>query len=222
MEQNPKLQGTNIVDAIPQTGKCPGGCEACFYNYNFFRTLDEPLIPTLEESKGKIIRINSGHDSNIQKDLVLKTTEQYEHKFYNTSIVNFDFPSPVVFTANGGNGDLKLIYDKNIMFVRVRTNSWDLEIVDKAVDFYLIKHNIPVVLTFMRYYNGKKVAGNNDYEWKKHILNEYFCLRQETILRILKRYEKTGVRTCGNNVSNCCLDCRNCEFLYWEHLRRNK
>src|SRR4030043_2218245 len=100
---NPKLLGSSIVDCIPQVGNCPNNCPDCYFNApGFFRTKDEPLIPTLEEVADKIVRVNSGHDSNLQKDLVLEVTKQYPKKFYNTSIPNFDFPAPVVFTCNPG------------------------------------------------------------------------------------------------------------------------
>jgi hypothetical protein len=54
---NPKLQGSNIIDAIPQTGSCPMTCPECFFNGGrFCRTLDESLLPTLEEVGDKIVR----------------------------------------------------------------------------------------------------------------------------------------------------------------------
>jgi len=111
--ENPKLKGTNIIDCIPQVGECKHQCPECFYNGGrFFRTLDEPWMPSLEEVGDKIVRVNSGNDSNSQKELVLEKTEQYRLKFFNTSVPNFDFPDPVVFTCNGGKkGELKLVED---------------------------------------------------------------------------------------------------------------
>ncbi|MDP1629711.1 MAG: hypothetical protein Q8L57_03770, partial [bacterium] len=67
-----------------------------------------------------------------------------------------------------------------------------------------------------------KVRNKEDYEKNKHILNEYWCLKPEAIHRVLERYKGTGVRMCGTPVSSFCVDCRNCEFLYWECLRRMK
>lgn len=85
-------------------------------------------------------------------------------------------------------------------------------------------NNVPVLLTFMRFYNGDliTVEYKSDFEWIKHISNDYYCLKTESIFKILARYKKTGVLTCGNNVSSSCIDCRNCEFLYWEWMRKNK
>lgn len=224
---NPKLVGTRIVDCIPQIGECPNKCSECFYNGGrFFRQLDEPWMPNLADVvyRGLIVRVNSGHDSNFQKDLVLAETAKYPRKFYNTAIANFNFPAPVVFTCNGGkDGRLKLVEPaENLMFVRVRVDSWDMETVDKAVSHYWKNFGIPVVLTFMRYYDGSLIpdSAKSDYEWKKHLINEYYCLKPEAILRIMARYKGTGVRTCGTMVSSNCVDCRNCEFFYWEAMRR--
>jgi len=222
--ENPKLKGTNIIDCIPQVGECKHQCPECFYNGGrFFRTLDEPWMPSLEEVGDKIVRVNSGNDSNSQKELVLEKTEQYRLKFFNTSVPNFDFPDPVVFTCNGGKkGELKLVEDPpwNLMFVRVRVNSWDMETIDRAVEHYWNTHGVPVVLTFMRYYNGDLIPeeAKNDYEWRKSIVNDYFCLKQEALLRIMSRYKGKGVRMCGTPVSSNCVDCRNCELFYQKKL----
>ena len=223
---NPKLIGTNIIDCIPQTGECPRHCPECFFNGGrFYRILDEPLLPALEEAEGKIVRVNSGNDSNNQKDLVIEKTKQYKHKFYNTSTPNFDFPAPVCFTCNPHD---KVILAKNnlknLMFVRIRTTPWNLDEVDIATDYYLKQHNIPVLLTFMRFYNGGLIPEEykKDFEWVKHIINEYYCLKPEAIFKIMDRYKKSGVLSCGNNISSNCVDCRKCEFLYWEWIRKNE
>lgn len=225
--QNPKLIGTNIVDCIPQTGECPNQCPECFYNGGrFFRSLNEPWMPDLAKviCRGLIVRVNSGHDSNFERDMVLAETAKYPRRFYNTAIPRFDFPAPVVFTCNGGkDGKLKLVEPvKNLMFVRVRVNSWDMETIYLAVNHYLMDSGIPVVLTFMRYYDGSRIpeAAKGDYEWVRHISNEYFCLKPVAMMRIMARFKQTGVRMCGTPWSSNCVDCRNCEFLYWEAMRR--
>ena len=216
-DNNPKLKGTEIVDCIPQTDECPQKCPECFYNGGrFFRSLDTPLMPTEEEINTKIIRVNSGNDSNNQKKLVVEKTIDFPRKFYNTSIPKFNLPGPVVFTCNGGkSGKLKLVEDiGNLMFVRVRTNSWDKETTKKAIDYYLNK-DVPVVLTFMRYYNGDLIPEEfkKDYKWEKHILNEYYCIKQEAIIKIMEEYKGTGVRMCGTPYNSTCIDCCNCELF---------
>ena len=222
MDMNPKLVGSNLIDAIPQTGKCPGGCLECFYNGGrFYRTLEEPLLPSLEEVGGKIVRVNSGHDSNFQRDHVIESTKQYEHKFYNTSFPLFDFPAPVVFTCNGRTPRFADC-GENVMFVRVRANTWELELQDRLVEHYL-EQDVSVVLTFMRYYDLRnvKIGHHREYEWRHSILNDYCCIKSDAALEVLGRYKGEGVRMCGTLASSLCVDCRNCELLYWAHLRRS-
>ena len=36
MKENPKTVDSIIIDCIPHTGKCPVGCEHCFYNGGFY------------------------------------------------------------------------------------------------------------------------------------------------------------------------------------------
>jgi len=212
---NPKLIGSNLVDCIPQTGSCPIGCAECFYNGGrFYRTLEEPLIPTFEEAKGKIVRMNSGHDSNLEREKVIAAAARYPRTFFNTSIPRFDFPGPVVFTCNGKRALLVDCPD-NVMFVRIRMSTWDLTEQDWLVEHYL-KQNVPVVLTFMRYYSEGAVKVPEDYLWGRSILNDYWKPTLEAKARVLSRYKGTGVRMCGTLVSSLCVDCRNCELLYKE------
>lgn len=228
-DRNPKLIKSNLIDCIPQTGECPNQCSECFYNGGrFFRTLDAPLIPTLKDASGKIVRMNSGHDSNLQRDLVIKTASQYEHVFFNTSIPRFNFPGPVVFTANRQCPENKvhLIKNppKNLMFVRVRVSSWDMDTPSQIIMNYWLTYRIPVVFTFMRYYDDGLIPIDylKDYEWKEHIINDYWCPKPETMMRVMEEFKGLDVLMCGTLHSSLCRDCRNCEFLYWDCLRRMK
>lgn len=226
-EKNPKLEGTNIIDCIPQTSYCPMKCTECFYNNGFYRTLDEPLLPSLEDAEGKIVRINSGHDSNINRALVLSKTEQYKQKFYNTSNPQFFFPAPVVFTCNQeedsmGREDFlwsaNQLYVENIMFVRFRVNTWNLNACDDAVEIFTGK-NIPVVLTFMRYKLYENVREIENYYYKKHIINSYWLIKEDAFYSIVNRYKNNNlVYVCGSKVygKSTCKDCLNCETLYWK------
>ena len=214
---NPKLVGSNLIDAVPQTGKCPNGCEECFYNRAFYRPLDTPLLPSDEEAAGKIVRVNSGHDSNLDYARVVVGTSHYPHKFYNTSMPRFDFPAPVVFTCNGRE-PLFVACPPNVMFVRVRTNTWDVDVQDRLVAHYL-DQGAPVVLTFMRYYT-RRPDNTADYDWGRHIQNPCWRPTHDAQMRVLARYKGTGVRVCCPLDTLLCVDCRNCEFLYWECMRR--
>ena len=214
--QNPKLAGSNLIDCIPQTGLCPNNCVACYYNSDgFYRTKDLPLIPTLEETQGKIVRVNSGHDSNIEKDLVLNVTAQYVHKFYNTSIPNFDFPAPVVFTCNPK--DSKWIKPEsvdNLMMARFRVSTWNLDVCDEAASFFTSR-DIPFVLTFMRYRNIENVRHPQNYEQRKNILNVYYQIKSQCKSEIEARYSNNPLAVICGGKTDYCRDCSNCERFYW-------
>jgi len=246
---NPKLEGANIIDCIPQVGECPNNCLECFYNkrvkakgpltpaltpyyYNsegFFRTKDKPLIPSLADVGEKIVRVNSGHDSNIQKDLVLKTTEQYVKKFYCTSLPYFDFPGPVVFTCNGRDTDKSFlcVTDNlwNLMMVRFRTDMWNQELLDAAILYYTYENQIPFTITFMRYSDIENIplSYRDHYEIRISILNEYYCLKKECQKEIVSRYScfSNFVAMCGTFESPLCRNCGRCERCY-DRIMKNE
>jgi len=84
MRRNPKQDGSNLFDCIPQIGPCPIGCNQCFYNRPgaFYVSIDQPIVPTPEEVGDGIVRMNCGNDSNNQRELVIRTASQYKHAFY--------------------------------------------------------------------------------------------------------------------------------------------
>jgi len=225
--QNPKLEGSNLIDCIPQTGLCPNDCMECYYNSDgFFRTKEETLIPGLEEARGKIVRVNSGHDSNVEKDLVLSVTAKYPHRFYNTSIPDFDFdtpsatqskdfPAPVVFTCNPkDNTWIRPDSVGNLMMVRFRVSTWNLEICDDAASFFTSR-GVPFVLTFMRYRDIENVEHPHCYERQKSILNVYYQIKSQFKAEMEARYaDNPLVVTCGGKTGYC-RDCGNCERFYW-------
>lgn len=228
VRENPKLSGSSMVDCIPQVGNCPNECIECYYNGGgFFTDKKSPLIPTLEEVGDKIVRINSGHDSNLQKELVLKVTKRYTKKFYNTSIPDFEFPAPVVFTCNGRDTDFSAMIVvrelKNLMAVRFRTNLWNLDLLDEAVNFYA-SHGVPVTITFMRYTDISNIPEKyrKYYGIRKSILNMYYCLSREKQMEIVEKYpgpygeefSQRIVGMCGTPESSYCRDCQRCVWAY--------
>jgi len=176
-EKNPKQENTRLWSCRPQTGKCPNGCNQCFYNRPgaYYCDINEPNIPDPQEVGSDIVRMNSGHDSNINRNLVIETASKYENVFFNTAIPQFDFPGPVVFTANAKEEETAWVpwspwthYDTpnvkvlpedqrkllhNLMFVRLRVSSTNLGHISEAVRLWTNAYKIPVVLTFMAYYS---------------------------------------------------------------------
>jgi hypothetical protein len=182
MRRNPKQDGSNLFDCIPQIGPCPIGCNQCFYNRPgaFYVSIDQPIVPVPQEVGDGIVRMNCGNDSNNQRELVIRTASQYKHAFYNTSIPRLDFPGPVVLTANPREEERAVTpYDlgdpppRNLMFVRLRVSATNLDLIREAIaawsDFL-----VPVVLIFMAYYDHEppvpegveRAVGGRCYEWR--------------------------------------------------------
>lgn len=221
MKRNPKQDGTNIFNCIPQSGKCLIGCNQCFFNReNAFYT-ETPAFPTLEEVGNGIVKINDGNDSNLDREYVIQSTEKYAKRFFNTSIPNFDFPAPVVFTANRREElwatSPPFPVPPNLMFVRLRVSSTNLNRIDRAVKEWT-GANVPVVLTFMAYYDNPP-ANVELYEWKIRHVNEYWCPKPSFIQSVRNHYINNRL------VSICesyCKTCLNCETYYIQTAKRMK
>ena len=228
--ENPKTKGSGILCAIPQKGVCPLGCKDCFFQSG--RSYLEPLeinlpnLPPPELSINHIIRVNDGNDSNIHRPTVIGKTNCYPQRFFNTSIPNLDFPAPVVLTVNPA-----LMTDReahwinspippNLMFVRVRTNTWNLILVDKVVQHYT-NYLVPVVLTFMAYYE-ETVELEKDYVYRKRILNPYWVITPTAWNRIVEQYKYNPlVYTCGKDAHTyACCHCGNCLREYFATIER--
>lgn len=171
--RNPKMAGTDFWDCRPQIGKCPIGCNQCFYNRDgaFYSDPNVPYIPDPDQVGDGLVRLNCGHDSNLQRENVIHFAQKYKRYFFNTSIPKFNFPGPVVFTANAreeepawaprnciGGCRVRCIspdqeqYLDRLMFVRLRVSPTNLNLVEDAVTEWTIQ-SVPVVLTFMAYYD---------------------------------------------------------------------
>lgn len=222
-KRNPKQEGSNVFDCKPQVGLCPLNCNQCFYNRPgaFYVDPMQPHFPTIEEVRDGIVRVNCGHDSNIERTGAILTTHQYKHRFFNTALPKFDFPAPVVFTANREEEKPACMLDivpPNIMYIRLRVSATNLHHIDVAVQWYAGLKRVPVVLTFMAYYDGGPPT-KEDYVWKTRHINSYWCATKPFIVYVLEREKTTGgrlVSMCGTPDSNWCRDCRNCETYYWQ------
>ena len=232
--ENPKTKGSGIVCCIPQTGTCPNGCADCFFQSG--RSYLEPLsenLPNMPEDVGnRVVRVNDGNDSNCGREEVVAATLRYPSRFYNTA-VPLDlggFGAPVVLILNPGarTDDSFFKVDrppKNLMFVRFRTNTWNLDMADEAVRFYS-EREVPVVLTFMAYYDeGIPAEERCNYVFRKRTLNEYWAITTEAWDRVMARYRHARwVYSCGKvegelGVSGCRF-CGNCLREYFAATER--
>ena len=222
------------------------GCNQCFHNRPgaFYVPIDQPHIPTPEEVGDGIVRMNCGHDSNIQREKVIDVAETYTQFFFNTSIPRFSFPGPVVLTANPKEEEkARYAYPdfhhgdwyspaKNLMFVRFRTSATNLELVDQAVTAWTAAR-VPCVITFMSYYDkmpqvsAEVLVGvgppEKCYEWRVRHINSYYCPTKDFQRFVMARYQNNRlVSMCSSINSAYCRDCRNCETHYLQvmkHLR---
>jgi len=224
--ENPKTKGSNIVCCIPQKGTCPIKCEDCFFQSG--RSYLEPLdqnLPNMPDEllPEQILRVNDGNDSNHQRDLVLSSTEKFKgRRFFNTSIPKA-FDEPWVLTVNpAGLTDsnfhrLDETKVSHLMYVRFRTNLWNLELLDKCVDHYS-KLNVRIVLVFMAYYTQSLPQEfQASYEYRKRTLNSYWCITHEAWAKVMERYKDNRfVSSCSGDGSIKCKDCGICirEFDY--------
>ena len=233
--ENPKTKGSGIVCAIPQQGLCPNKCPDCFFQSgrSFLEPLEENLPNMPNDVENRVVRVNDGNDSNHQIALVIRSTKQYPMKFYNTAIPkNLEtFDAPVVLTLNPakmtdtGFHKLKKI-PKNLMFVRIRTNMWNLEnVVEPAVEYYT-KKGVPVILTFMAYYDTSVPEEyQRYYTFTERTINSYWVIRSLFWKMVMDQFWTNDlVYSCskieGEKASRACSRCGNCLREYFATMER--
>jgi len=166
----------------------------------------------------------------------MSISEKFTMKFYNTSIPKDleGFKDPVVLTINPGKMTDKDFYKldpipKNLMFVRIRTNMWNVHpVVLPAVEYYTSKE-VPVVLTFMAYFNNpEKIPEDFDccYSFRKRTLNSYYAITNVAWKLVMSLFEDNKyVYSCGREgIATGCKFCGNClreYFATMERLRTN-
>ena len=232
MKRNPKQDGSILYDCIPQAGPCPNQCNQCYYNRigAFYLPIITPHFPSVEEVGDGIVRVNSGHDSNIERDYVISSTRSYKKRFFNTSITNLHFPDPVVLTVNPREEEeaflpifLTIKEIKRLMFVRIRVSSTNLEFVIQAAEAWG-EAGVPVVLTFMRYYEQTEYDKQLKifYKKRKSISNVYWC-PTPTFMRATLAFVQqfnSEIKMCGTPESSYCRDCMNCANFYYKTKER--
>ena len=194
-------------------------------------------VPTPKEVGDGIVRMNCGNDSNNQCDVVIETAKQYKHAFFNTSIPRYDFPGPVVLTANPQEeqegsyacrtgtatiGPRRL----PISCLRLRTSATNLRLVDRAVATWTAA-KVPCVITFMAYDDIEPVVPEDlifkgrCYEWRVRHINLYWCPTKDFMRWVMSRDgDNRLVSMCSSIESSYCRACRNCETLYLQATKR--
>ncbi|MBI4812769.1 hypothetical protein HY798_05055 [Candidatus Falkowbacteria bacterium] len=241
--ENPKTKGSGIVCCIPQTGRCPMKCKDCFFQSgrSYLEPLDENLPnmpdPDWVEENEYIVRVNDGNDSNNRRELVIESAKPYKKKFYNTSIPkdleNFD--APVVLTINPAQMTDTKAYlldpiPKNLMFVRVRVDAWNIELVKDVVTHYCARE-VPIVLTFMAYYSEKEIPKRHrkNYILRKRTLNSYCAITTAAWVEIMSIFRfkyNRWVYSCGKIEgemgTTACRHCGNCLREYFATMERTR
>jgi len=230
---NPKVKGSGIITCIPQKGKCPNNCEDCFFQSgrSYLEPLEEnlPHIPPKQLTEGRIVRINDGNDSNVDREEVERTAKQFKNYFFNTAIPKElnKFSGPVVLTLNPGKmtdksfHKLKL-FPRNLMFVRFRTNAWNISLLKEAVKYYAEDRKIPFVITYMAYFRKPIVKSFlKSYTFEKRTTNPYWCLNREAQLKIEAQFVNDPlVYACGYKGTHSCARCGNCIREYYNAKER--
>jgi len=185
-------------------------------------------MPSSEEvnKSGKVLRVNDGNDSNVKRHDVIAMTEAYERKFFNTSIPKLDFPGPVVLTVNPGkmtDEDFHKVdpIPENLMFVRVRTNTWNWNVSLPAIEYYT-KRDVPVVLTFMAYFHTiDKIPEEHrkNYEERKRTTNTYTAISNSAWKKIMDKFVNNPlVHSCGTEGVKGGTACRHCGTCLREYF----
>lgn len=235
--ENPKTKGSGIIACIPQKGICPNKCEDCFFQSgrSYLEPLEDnlPNMPSELQARNRVVRINDGNDSNIGYAEWVKDTKKYPMKFYNTAIPkNLDgFDAPVVLTVNPGkitDKDFYRVESSNLMFVRARTNMWNLPLISRIVEYYGDRE-VSIVLTFMAYFTtAVPPKFRHHYIFRKRTLNSYWAIKTSSWRKVMKRwidtpYEK-WVYSCGKiegeQGTSACRHCGNCLREYFAAMAK--
>ena len=182
-----------------------------------------PNLPPLSLAENGVVRVNDGHDSGVDRNMVIETTKMYTRRFFNTAIpVDLEgFPGPVVLTVNPGEITDKRFYrimpiPKNLMMIRFRVNCWNLPLAREAVDYYTTKE-VPVILTFMAYHNQESIpeSSRKNYIFRTRTQNPYWAITTYAWRRCMEQFEDNlFTYSCGKiegeEGKTSCARCGNC------------
>ena len=232
-KENPKLKGSGIQAAIPQVGSCPVGCPDCFFQNgrSYLEPLSENLPNMPEPQADRIVRVNDGNDSNVNREQVIADTAKYPLRFFNTSSQEDleGYPGPVVLTLNPGARQawtkLKNI-PPNLMFVRFLTNTWNMLVCDDAVEWYTDRQ-VTVVLTFMAYHSEDSIplVFREHYIKRARTTNTYWAITTAGWRMVMDQYtDNLWVHSCGKIEGEWgntkCRHCGNCHREFFVTTER--
>jgi hypothetical protein len=140
--------------------------------------------------------------------MVIEKCKRFKNKYYNTSLPSkLDaFDAPVVLTINPGEITDKCFYvvkpiPAHLMYVRIRTNTWNVDsVVEQAIWYYTHENKVPVVLTFMGYETLEEIpkAHRKHYMDRVRTANTYYAITTKAWRALMRRYEDNlYVSSCG-------------------------
>lgn len=184
-------------------------------------------MPRLIETMNRVVRVNDGNDSNVDTDNVIDSTIQFQMKFYNSSNPSAikNIGKPIVLTINPGRMTDEQIHkvepEDNLIYVRFRANTWNIELMQEAVDYYSVCE-VPIVLTFMAYFNTSIPDDHQKYyTYRKRTLNSYHAGWE--MIMSMNKYNK-WVYSCGKIEgelgTTACRHCGNCLREYFATIER--
>jgi len=235
--ENPKTRGSGILCAIPQDTRCPYECEDCFFQSgrSYLEPLDKnlPNIPP-DQWRDFVVRVNDGNDSSVDFPTVMMRTIRFANKFYNTSNPArlLDYDAPVVLTINPREMTDTDFYKLemtplNLMFVRFRTNTWNQDLLRKAVEYYA-PLAVPIVLTFMAYHGtADRIPPDHRHHYMRRIRtkNQYMAITTDAWRSVMEPWiENNWVYSCGKvegeRGNTHCDRCGNCLREYYVTMDR--
>ena len=178
--------------------------------------------------------MSDGNDSNVKRQEVIEASSLYNDVFFNTAIPKDleKFPGPVVLTLNPGemtDTDFHKVdpVPLNIMFFRIRTNTWNLPLVEEAIRYYG-PVGVPIVLTFMAYHGESDIPDSHRfmYDYRQRTLNSYYAISSMAWNQVMEEFINVPlVYSCGRegvSKMNSCRNCGNCIREYYAAKERMK
>ena len=208
--RNPKQEGTPFWDCIPKVAHArspapvflqPPGC--------VLRAHRPAACPNGTEVGDGIVRMNCGNDSNNRPRVGDRDRQRYKRFFFNTSIPRYDFPGPVVLTANPKEEDESKLCHAELARRRLVLASREPDV--RAAPH--VGHQPGPDGRGRGRLDGRQGAGGDHlhgllrpraeraedwifkgqcYEWRVRHINSYWCPTKDFMRWVMSRYGATG------------------------------